>query len=150
MAQVTNAGGSRPRLLVTRSLFPEVLEHLSRHADVDHNADDEILTPAALRARTAGCAGVITCIGDNVDVTFFDACPSVKVISNIAVGYNNIDVSEASKRGVIVTNTPGVLDDTTADLTFALLMATARRITVLLGDRQNAVHLTIFGVQSNF
>ena len=68
MAQVTNAGGSRPRLLVTRSLFPEVLEHLSRHADVDRNADDEILTPAALRARAAGCAGVITCIGDNVDV----------------------------------------------------------------------------------
>ena len=58
----------------------------------------------------------------------------------MSVGYNNIDVSEASKRGVIVTNTPGVLDDTTADLTFALLMATARRITVLLGDRSNSVH----------
>ncbi len=129
MSQLINAGGPRPKLLVTRSLFPEVLETLSRHADVDHNADDEILTPAALRARAAGCVGVMTCIGDTVDVAFFDACPSVRVISNIAVGYNNIDVTEASKRGVMVTNTPGVLDDTTADLAFALLMATARRIT---------------------
>ena len=129
MAQVINAGDSRPRLLVTRALFPAVLERLSGHADVDHNADDEILTPAALRARAAGCVGVMTCIGDTVDVAFFDACPSVRIISNIAVGYNNIDVAEASKRGVMVTNTPGVLDDTTADLTFALLMATARRIT---------------------
>ena len=124
-----NDGVPMPKLLVTRSLFPEVLETLSLHADVDHNADDEILTPTSLRARAAGCTGVMTCIGDAVDVAFFDACPSVRVISNIAVGYNNINVAEASKRGVIVTNTPGVLDDTTADLTFALLMASARRIT---------------------
>ena len=124
-----NDGAPKPKLLVTRSLFPEVLEYLSWHADVDHNAGDEILTPESLRTRAAGCAGVMTSIGDTIDVAFFAACPSVRVISNIAVGYNNINVAEASKRGVIVTNTPGVLDDTTADLTFALLMATARRIT---------------------
>jgi glyoxylate reductase len=68
-------------------------------------------------------------IADKIDGAFFDACPDVKVVSNIAVGYNNIDVTEAKKRGVKVTNTPGVLDDATADLTFALLMAAARRVT---------------------
>ena len=119
----------KPKVLVTRAVFPEVLAHLSANADVDHNAGDDILTPPALRARAAGCAGVITCLTEKIDVAFLEACPSVKVVSNIAVGYNNIDVAEASKRGVAVTNTPGVLDDTTADLTFALLMATARRIT---------------------
>ena len=65
---------------------------------------------------------------DRVDGTVMAAAPSLKVISNIAVGYNNIDVAAATKRGVRVTNTPGVLDDTTADLTWALLMAAARRI----------------------
>ena len=118
-----------PRVLVTRAVFPDVLAILSGHADVDHNAGDDILAPAELRARAAGCIGVVTCLTEKIDATFFDACPTVKVVSNIAVGYNNIDVTEASKRGVMVTNTPGVLDDTTADLTFALLMATARRIT---------------------
>ena len=118
-----------PRVLVTRAVFPDVLAILSGHADVDHNAGDDILAPAELRARAVGCIGVVTCLTEKIDATFFDACPSVKVVSNIAVGYNNIDLTEASKRGVMVTNTPGVLDDTTADLTFALLMATARRIT---------------------
>ncbi len=119
----------KPKVLVTRAVFPEVLTILSGKADVDHNASDDILAPSALRARAAGCKGVITCLTEKIDAAFFDACPSVRAVSNIAVGYNNIDVTEASKRGVMVTNTPGVLDDTTADLTFALLMATARRIT---------------------
>ena len=120
---------TKPRLLLTRAVFPEVFSYLSGFADVDHNAADDLLTPAMLHQRTQGCVGVITTLTDRIDATFFDACPSVKVVSNIAVGYNNIDVTEASKRGVQVTNTPGVLDDTTADLTFALLMAAARRIT---------------------
>ena len=119
----------KPRVLVTRAVFPEVIANLSGHADVDHNAGDDILTPPALRARARGCVGVITCLTEKIDAAFFDACPTVKVVSNIAVGYNNIDIAEASKRGVKITNTPGVLDDTTADLTFALLMAAARRIT---------------------
>ena len=120
---------TKPRLLLTRAVFPEVLSYLSGFADVDHNATDDLLTPVMLHRRTQGCVGVITALTDRIDTTFFDACPSVTVVSNIAVGYNNIDVTEASKRGVKVTNTPGVLDDTTADLTFALLMAAARRIT---------------------
>ena len=119
----------KPKILITRQVFPEVVAQLSQQFDVDHNDSDDILTADALRARARGCAGVLACLTEKIDAAFFAACPSVKVVSNIAVGYNNIDVTEASKRGVMVTNTPGVLDDTTADLTFALLMATARRIT---------------------
>jgi lactate dehydrogenase-like 2-hydroxyacid dehydrogenase len=119
----------KPKILITRQVFPEVVQTLSRSFDVDHNQSDDILTAEALRARAAGCVGVITCLTEKIDAAFFDACPSVKVVCNIAVGYNNIDIAEASKRGVMATNTPGVLDDTTADLTFALLMATARRVT---------------------
>ncbi len=119
----------KPKILITRQVFPEVVETLSQTFEVDHNDSDDILTAEALRARAAGCAGVIACLTEKIDSAFFDACPTVKVVCNIAVGYNNIDIAEATRRGVIATNTPGVLDDTTADLTFALLMATARRIT---------------------
>lgn len=117
------------RIFLTRKVFPEIVAELAQHFDVDHNDTDEILPPDALRARAQGAAGVMTTIADKIDAAFFDACPSVKVVANIAVGYNNIDVVAARARSVKVTNTPGVLDDTTADLTFALLMATARRIT---------------------
>jgi glyoxylate/hydroxypyruvate/2-ketogluconate reductase len=119
----------KPKILLTRQVFPEIVATLSETFDVDHNVSDMILPPEELRARAQGCVGMMTTIADKIDAAFFEACPSVKVVSNIAVGYNNIDVVEASRRGVKVTNTPGVLDDTTADLTFALLMATARRIT---------------------
>ena len=119
----------KPKILITRQVFPEVVAALTQQFEVDHNESDDILSAGALRERAKGCAGVIACLTEKIDVAFFDACPTVKVVSNIAVGYNNIDVAEASKRGVKVTNTPAVLDDTTADLTFALLMATARRVT---------------------
>ena len=118
-----------PKILVTRQVFPEVIDFLSADFEIDYNASDDVLSPDALRERAATCAGVLCCLTEKIDRIFFDHCPSVKVVSNIAVGYNNIDVSEAKARGVKVTNTPGVLDDTTADLTFALLMAAARRIT---------------------
>ena len=119
----------KPKILITRQVFPETVALLSQQFVVDHNENDEIFNAEALRARARGCAGVMACLTEKIDTAFFDACPTVKVVSNIAVGYNNIDVAEAKKRGVMVTNTPGVLDDTTADLTFALLMAAARRIT---------------------
>ena len=117
------------KILITRQVFPEIVISLTRQFEVDHNESDEILNADALRARAQGCTGVIACLTEKIDTAFFDACPTIKVVSNIAVGYNNIDVGEASKRGIKITNTPGVLDDTTADLTFALLMAAARRIT---------------------
>lgn len=119
----------KTKILITRQVFPEIVASLSQQFEVDHNASDDIFSAETLRARAAGCAGVMACLTEKIDAAFFDACPTVKVVSNIAVGYNNIDVAEAGRRGVQVTNTPGVLDDTTADLTFALLMAAARRIT---------------------
>ena len=119
----------KPKILITRQVFPEIVAMLAQQFAMDHNESDDILTVDALRARAQGCVGVMACLTEKIDAAFFDACPTVKVVSNIAVGYNNIDVAEAGKRNVMVTNTPGVLDDTTADLTFALLMAAARRIT---------------------
>ena len=119
----------KQKLLITRQVFPEMVAQLSQHFEVDHNASDDIMSAEQLRNRAQGCAGVICCLSEKIDAAFLDACPTVKVVSNIAVGYNNIDVAEAKKRGVKATNTPGVLDDTTADLTFALLMSAARRIT---------------------
>ena len=119
----------KPKILITRQVFPEIVDTLSQQFDVDHNESDNIFSAETLRTRARGCVGVMTCLTEKIDAAFFAACPSVKAVCNIAVGYNNIDVNEATRRGVQVTNTPGVLDDTTADLTFALLMATARRIT---------------------
>ena len=119
----------KSKILITRRVFPDIVTLLSQQFEVDHNESDDILSADALRGRAHGCAGVLACLTEKIDAAFFDACPTVKVVSNIAVGYNNLDVALASKRGVMVTNTPGVLDDTTADLTFALLMAAARRIT---------------------
>jgi glyoxylate/hydroxypyruvate/2-ketogluconate reductase len=119
----------KPKILITRQIFPEVVSQLSQDFEIDHNVSDDIMSADALGARAKDCAGVMCCLTEKIDAAFFDACPNVKVVSNIAVGYNNIDVAEAKKRGVKATNTPGVLDDTTADLTFALLMSAARRIT---------------------
>ncbi len=119
----------KPKILLTRRVFDDVVAMLAVDFDIDHNVSDDIMSPEALRARASGCVGIMTTIADKIDAAFFSACPQVKVVANIAVGYNNIDVNAARAHGAKVTNTPGVLDDTTADLTFALLMAAARRIT---------------------
>ena len=119
----------KPKLLITRQVFPEVVAKLAQHFDIDHNASDDIMSAEQLRQRARDCVGVLCCLTEKIDAAFLDACPNVKMVSNIAVGYNNIDIVELKKRGVKASNTPGVLDDTTADLTFALLMSAARRIT---------------------
>ena len=119
----------KPKVLISRQVFPEIVDRLASSFEVDHNAADDIFSPQALRQRAGDCAGLMCCLTEKIDSAFFDACPGVRAVCNIAVGYNNIDVAEASRRGVMVTNTPGVLDDTTADLSFALLMAAARRVT---------------------
>src|SRR6266481_3781678 len=100
----------KPKVLISRQVFPEIVERLSQPFEVDHNASDDILSPQVLRRRAADCAGLMCCLSEKIDGAFFDACPGIKAICNIAVGYNNIDVAEASRRGVMVTNTPGVLD----------------------------------------
>jgi glyoxylate reductase len=88
------------------------------------------LPPAAatLRKKAAGCAGLLTLLTDKVDAALMDACPKLRVVSNYAVGFNNVDVQAATDRGICVGNTPGVLTDAAADLAFALLIAAARNV----------------------
>ena len=119
----------KPKIVVTREIFDDVLGYLQQHCEVDHNQSDEPYTPDALAARLAGCDGLMCALTDRVDAALIARNPLLKVVANIAVGYNNIDVPACTARGIIVTNTPGVLDDSTADLAFALMLATARRIT---------------------
>ena len=115
------------KVLITRGIFLEVVETLSRRFEVEHNAEDRPWPSDELVRRLQGKAGAMATVMDRFDEAVLARCPELKVISNIAVGYNNIDVPAATKRGIRVTNTPGVLDDTTADLTWALMMAAARR-----------------------
>ena len=119
----------KPKLLVTREVFDEVLDFLCAGLEVDANQDDRPLAPAELAARLADKDGLMCALTDRVDAALIERCPRLKVVSNIAVGYNNIDVPACSARGIAVTNTPGVLDETTADLVWGLLLATARRLT---------------------
>ena len=118
----------KPRILVCREVFPEVLERLRQHFEVDDNQADVILGIEGLKARLADKAGALTAATDPVTAEVIAAAPQLKAVCNFAVGYNNIDLAACTKAGVMATNTPGVLDDTTADLAWALLMATARRL----------------------
>ena len=116
------------KILVTREVFPEIVEALRRRFEVEHNDDDRPWPPEELARRLRGKSGAMATVMDRFDEPILAQSPELKVISNIAVGYNNIDVAACTRRGIRVTNTPGVLDDTTADLTWSLLMAAARRI----------------------
>lgn len=118
----------RKRVGIVRGVFPEVVEGLSRRFEVEHNAEDRPWPPEELARRLADKHGAMTTVTDRIDEAVIAHCPHLQVIANIAVGYNNIDVAAATRRGIRVTNTPGVLDDTTADLTWAVLMAAARRV----------------------
>lgn len=119
----------RPRVFVARAL-PGVapLEALGAACAVEVWERDEPPPREALIARAAGCDGLLTMLTDRVDGALLDACATVRVVANMAVGFDNIDVPAATARGVLVTNTPGVLTETTADLAFALLLASARRL----------------------
>ncbi|MGZ5081957.1 MAG: 2-hydroxyacid dehydrogenase [Usitatibacter sp.] len=116
------------KILITRGVFLEVVEALAKRFDVEHNAEDRPWGPEELARRLQGKSGAMATVMDRFDEALLAQCPDLKVISNIAVGYNNVDVPACTRRGIRVTNTPGVLDDTTADLTWSLLMAAARRI----------------------
>ena len=116
------------KILITRAVFPEIVEALRARFEVATNDDDTPWPPDELARRLAGCRGALATIMDRIDEALLARCPDLKVVANIAVGCNNIDIPACTKRGIKVTNTPGVLDDTTADLAWALLMAAARRI----------------------
>lgn len=95
---------------------------------VEYNETDGVLPTETLIERAQGKNILLPLLTDKVDATLFDACPDLKMVANYAVGYNNIDIPAATERGIMVSNTPGVLDDTTADLAFALIMSTGRKI----------------------
>jgi gluconate 2-dehydrogenase len=119
----------RPSILVARAIFPEVVADLRTHFEVDFNASDEVLTPAQLIERLQGKVGALTTGSERVDAALLAACPQLRIVCNIAVGFNNFDVPALTAAGVLATNTPDVLTETTADFGLALLMATARRVT---------------------
>ena len=119
----------RPSILVARAIFPDVVARLREHFDVETNHTDAPFTPQQLAERLQGKVGVLTTGSERVDAALLAACPQLKVVANIAVGYNNFDVPAMTAAGVLGTNTPDVLTETTADFGFALLMVTARRVT---------------------
>lgn len=92
------------------------------------STSDGPLAPEALRARLAGCTGVLCLLTDHIDAAALDAARGCRVFANMAVGFNNIDVAEATRRGILVTNTPGVLTEATADVTWTLILGVARRV----------------------
>ncbi|HEY4318117.1 MAG TPA: D-glycerate dehydrogenase [Herbaspirillum sp.] len=118
-----------PAILVARAIFPEVLERLARYFDVESNQEDRIFSAEQLARKAAGKSALMTTTSEPVGAALFAANPQLKAVCNMAVGYNNIDVAAATAAGVVVTNTPDVLNQTTADFGWALLMATARRVT---------------------
>ena len=120
---------ARPRLLVTRQVFPEVIEHLATVFEVEANPQDDIWSAEELRARAADKDALFVVTSDKVDAALLQACPNLRLVATGSVGYNHIDLAACARRGVRVTNTPDVLTEATADMAFALLMATARRIT---------------------
>ncbi len=119
---------TRPSILVARAVFPETVAHLREHFDVDDNPSDTILSKPQLIARLQGKHGAFTTGSERVDGEVLAACPQLRVVANMAVGYNNFDVPACTAAGVLCTNTPDVLTETTADFGFALMMATARRM----------------------
>jgi gluconate 2-dehydrogenase len=121
----------KPKVLVTREVFDETLEYLDGHCEVESNQEDVPLKPDELARRLAGKQGLMCCLTDRVDAKLLDVSPQLKVVANIAVGFNNIDLPACTSRGIMATNTPGVLDDSTADLAWTLMLAAARRITEL-------------------
>src|SRR5262245_65102182 len=117
----------RPAILITRKLPSSVLAKLEAAGEIDLNAGDA-LSPAELRARVADKDALVCLLTDAVDRALLDAAPRLKVVANVAVGYNNIDIPYATSRGIVVTNTPDVLTESVADFTWALILAITRRL----------------------
>lgn len=118
-----------PRVFVTRRIPDAGLEKVCANCETEVWSEQLPPSRDVLLEKVAGCEGVLSLLTERVDAEFFDAAgPQLKVISNFAVGYNNIDIAEAARRGIAVGNTPDVLTDATADMAFALLISAARRI----------------------
>ena len=119
----------KPKILIARAVFPEVVAKLEQHFEVESNQVDDIWSKAQLISKLRDKQGAFTTGGERIDTEVLSACPDLKICANMAVGYNNFDVEAMTLAGVLATNAPDVLTETTADFGFALLMATARRVT---------------------
>jgi glyoxylate/hydroxypyruvate/2-ketogluconate reductase len=117
------------KILVARPIFPEVLNQLGQYFEVESNQADILWSEAEWVAKLQGKAGVLTTAADPISAQVLAQCPSLRICANMAVGYNNFDLPAMTAAGVIGTNTPDVLTETTADFGFGLLLATARRVT---------------------
>lgn len=113
---------------MTKRIYPEAIQYLRQHSELEYVDSDDGLPPGELLDRARGKQGIISQLTDKFDAGVIASLQGVRVISNVAVGYDNIDVAAASARGIMITNTPEVLTDTTADFAFALLLAAARRV----------------------
>jgi len=119
---------SRPKVLVTQRFFPEALDLLRQFAEVEGGVAETPLPREELLAAIGDKDGLLTLLVNRIDREIIDRARKLKIIANCAVGYDNIDVAYCREKGILVTNTPGVLTEATADLTWALILAVARRI----------------------
>ena len=119
---------SKPKVLVTKRIYPEAVELLRSKCLVDYEGTDDGLSPTQLLERSSGCYAIVSQLTDKLGADVISQLNGVKVIANVAVGYDNIHVPSATQHGIMVTNTPDVLTETTADFAFALMMAAARRV----------------------
>ena len=119
----------KPAILIARAIFPDVIERLSVHFEVEANQDDIVFFPSELVEKLDGKSGVLCTASARFDASLLAQLPMLKAVANMAVGYDNVDLAACTARGVLVSNTPNVLNETTADFGWALLMATARRVT---------------------
>jgi lactate dehydrogenase-like 2-hydroxyacid dehydrogenase len=116
------------RVVVTRRIYPFLIDELKAAYSLADNQDDRTLPPEELAQRLAAADGALVAGGERIDEALLAACPRLKIVSNIAVGYNNFDLTACTRHGVMATNTPDVLTETTADHAWALLLAAARRV----------------------
>jgi lactate dehydrogenase-like 2-hydroxyacid dehydrogenase len=118
----------KPTVFVSRLIPQEGLDIVLAACDAEVNTLDTPLSEAELIQKVKGKDGLLCLLTDDITETFLDANPQLKIVANVAVGFNNIDVQAATRQKIMVTNTPGVLDNTTADFTWCLLLASARRL----------------------
>ncbi len=118
----------KPSVLVCRAVFPDIVDRLREYFEVETNEADVVWSPAELIQHLQGKAGVFITGTQPIDTALLEACPQLKAVCSMAVGYNNVDLPACTAHGVLVSNAPDVLTETTADFGFALMMAAARRI----------------------
>src|ERR1700691_5638400 len=118
----------KPAVLVTKRIFPEAIEYLKEHCEVDYEENDDGLPSDQLVPRLRGKQAILANLTNKFTPEFIDSLDGLKIIANVAVGFDNIDAPAATRKGILVSNTPDVLTDTTADFAFALLLAAARRV----------------------